>query len=84
MKYVRENFIAEVNSLEDTKNILIIPLGRAVEEVLLKLSEEGIIQKNQILFGFPHPSGANVNMKNQFNDNKDYMITKIKNYHLDT
>lgn len=84
MKYVRENFIAELNSLEDTKNILIIPLGRAVEEVLLKLSEEGIIQKNQVLFGFPHPSGANVNMKNQFNDNKDDMTKKIKNYHLDT
>ena len=84
MKYVRENFIAELNSLEDTKNILIIQLVRAVEEVLLKLSEEGIIQKNQILFGFPHPSGANVNMKNQFNENKDDMTEKIRNYHLDT
>lgn len=84
MKYVRENFVAELNSLDDTKNILIIPLGRAVEDVLLKLSEEGIVQKNQILFGFPHPSGANVNMKSQFNENKDDMAIKIKNYNLDT
>ena len=77
MKYVYKNFIDELNSLDNLKEILLIPLGRAVEEVLLKLQSEGILTKEQILLGFPHPSGANVNRINQFKDNKDSMINII-------
>lgn len=43
MKYVYENFIDEFKSLDNYENIILIPLGRAVEEVLLKLAKEGII-----------------------------------------
>ncbi|MGG7098844.1 hypothetical protein [Clostridium sardiniense] len=78
MKYVRENFINELRSLDNFEDILLIPLGRAVEEVLCKLEEEGIINENQILKGFPHPSGANVNRIPQLNKNKDQMISFIK------
>lgn len=78
MKYVRENFINELRSLDNFEDILLIPLGRAVEEVLCKLEEEGIINENQILKGFPHPSGANVNRIPQLNENKDYMMSFIK------
>ncbi|MGG7078459.1 hypothetical protein [Clostridium sardiniense] len=78
MKYVRENFINELRSLDNFEDILLIPLGRAVEEVLFKLQEEGIINENQILKGFPHPSGANVNRIPQLNENKDQMISFIK------
>ncbi|WP_195940281.1 hypothetical protein, partial [Romboutsia sp. 1001713B170131_170501_G6] len=53
MKYVYDNFIKELSKIENFKEILIIPLGRAVEEVLYKLSEEGIIYEKQILKGFP-------------------------------
>lgn len=79
MKYVYENFIQELRSLDKFKDILLIPLGRAVEEVLVKLEEEGIINENQILKGFPHPSGANVNRIPQLQKNKDEMIKFIKN-----
>lgn len=79
MKYVYENFIQELRSLDNFKDILLVPLGRAVEEVLLKLEEEGIINKNQILKGFPHPSGANVNRIPQLEQNKDEMIKFIEN-----
>lgn len=82
MDMVKENFINEVQHLDNRDNILIIPLGRAVEDVLLKLSEDEIIKKEQILFGFPHPSGANVNRVPQFNENKEKMIEKIKEYNL--
>lgn len=78
MKYVRENFINELKSLDNFEDVLLIPLGRAVEEVLCKLQEEGIINENQILKGFPHPSGANVNRIPQLNENKDQMISFIK------
>ncbi|WP_010294378.1 hypothetical protein [Clostridium senegalense] len=78
MKYVYNNFIKELNDIENFKNILIIPLGRAVEEVLCKLSEEEIICEKQILKGFPHPSGANVNRITQLKENKGNLIRQIK------
>lgn len=78
MKYVYDNFVKELNNIENFKDILIIPLGRAVEEVLYKLSGEGIICKKQILKGFPHPSGANVNRVTQLEENKENLIRQIK------
>lgn len=79
MKYVYENFIDEFRKLENSSNIILIPLGKAVEEVLLKLQEEKVIGENQILVGFPHPSGANVNRVKQFEEYKEQMIEFIKN-----
>ena len=53
MKYVYENFINEFKRLENPENVL-LATGKAVEEILLKLQEDKIISKNQILLGFPH------------------------------
>lgn len=78
MKYVYENFIDELKVLDNARSILIIPLGRCVEEVLYKLADHGIMNKNQILKGFPHPSGANVNMRDRFEKNKEMMIQHQK------
>lgn len=78
MKYVQDNFIEELNKIENFKEILLIPLGKAVEEILCKLSEEGIILEKQILKGFPHPSGANVNRVIQLEENKENLIMQIK------
>lgn len=78
MKYVCDNFINELNKMEKSEEILLIPLGKAVEEVLIKLKEDGVIKEEQILLGFPHPSGANVNRVTQFENNKESMIKFIK------
>ena len=78
MKYVYDNFINEFKRLENPENVLLIPLGKAVEEILLKLQEDKIIGENQILLGFPHPSGANVNRVKQFEENKNDMTKFIK------
>lgn len=75
MKYVYDNFVKEVGSLED---VIIVPLGRAVEAVLEKLVEMQVINENQILKGFPHPSGANVNRLTQLEENKEIMIKFLK------
>ena len=80
MKYVYDNFINEFNKLEESEKILLIPLGKAVEEVLLNLKDKGIIKETQILDGFPHPSGAIDNRVTQFEENKDNMIKLIKNH----
>lgn len=78
MKYVYENFLDEFKMLNNSHEVILIPLGRAVEDALLKLAEEGLIDEKIILKGFPHPSGANVNRITQFNVNKDDMIRFLK------
>ncbi|MCD3297705.1 hypothetical protein G8T67_12925, partial [Clostridium botulinum C/D] len=83
MKYVYNNFINELKSLNNFKEVLLIPLGKAVEGVLLKLGEENIINKSQILMGFPHPSGANVNRKVQFQDNRENMIAQVRKFFME-
>lgn len=80
MKYIYDNFINEFKKLEKSEEILLIPLGKAVEEVLINLKDNGIIKEEQILIGFPHPSGANVNRVAQFEANRDNMIKFIKNH----
>lgn len=82
MNYVYENLIKEYGSLENKEQVLLIPLGKAVEEVLARLEAEGRIGKHQILKGFPHPSGANVNRLTQFNENKLDMIKYINEWKI--
>lgn len=78
MNYVYNNFIDEFKRLENPEDVLLIPLGKAVEEILIKLQEEKIIGENQILLNFPHPSGANVNRVKIFEENKEAMKEFIK------
>lgn len=73
MKYVYENFVEELGALRDKDKVLIVPLGAAVEEALEELADKNIVKHEQILKGFPHPSGANVNRVAQFEENKESM-----------
>ncbi|MFS0869249.1 hypothetical protein [Paenibacillus xylanilyticus] len=67
---VLESFLPELDQL---KQPLIIPLGKSVEAVLRQLLEEDRIQDDSILWGFPHPSGANGYRVKQFQQNKTDM-----------
>ena len=49
---------------------------------LIKLKEDGIVKEEQVLMGFPHPSGANVNRVAQFEANRDNMIKFIKKHFI--
>lgn len=75
--YLRNYFYKEVEKLP---NVLIIPLGKAVEEVLEVMINENLINRDQCLLGFPHPSGANGHRKKQFEENKDRLLNIIDNY----
>lgn len=77
LSYVKKYFYNEVKTLND---VLIVPLGKAVEDVLQMMVDEDIISDNQCLFGFPHPSGANGHRKKQFEDNKIELKEKIYKY----
>lgn len=75
--YVKKYFYKEVDRLSDT---LIIPLGKAVEEILEQMIKENLIKEEQCLLGFPHPSGANGHRKSQFIENKNKLMSIINNY----
>lgn len=75
--YVKKYFYKEVEKLS---NALIIPLGKAVEEVLEKMIKDNVIKEEQCLLGFPHPSGANGHRKKQFEENKDKLLSIVEKY----
>ncbi len=76
-EYVKTYFYKEVETMNE---VLIIPLGKAVEVVLKEMVNEGIICESQCLFGFPHPSGANGHRKKQFESNQEQFKTMIRSY----
>lgn len=64
--YAFEVFTHELSEIKNP--CLIIPLGKAVENVLRKLSREPSFSRHTYLFGFPHPSGANGHRKRIFEE----------------
>ena len=79
MAYVRANMDRQVDMLQEA---LYIPMGRCVEEVLKIYISEGKLREEQCLIGFPHPSGANVNRKKQFDEEREQMMFKITQFYL--
>ena len=49
-------FGADANKMADA---LFVPLGDKVTEALHFLADQGLMKKDRILDGLPHPSGAN-------------------------
>jgi len=75
--YVKKYFYEEAKVLS---NALIIPLGKAVEEILIQMIKENLLKREQWLLGFPHPSGANVHRKKQFQENKKELTNLINKF----
>ena len=75
--YLEKYFYKEMKELP---NVFIIPLGKAVEEVLEFMINKNLIRKEQCLLGFPHPSGANGHRKKQFEENKKNLLNIIDEY----
>lgn len=50
------------------KDALIIPLGKCVGEVLKRCTQNDVLKTDQILWHFPHPSGANGHRHRIFKD----------------
>ncbi|WLV24938.1 hypothetical protein QR721_01485 [Aciduricibacillus chroicocephali] len=62
--YIEKVFPEELSLIEG--EYLLIPLGKAVGEILGQLAEVKKIRAERCLFGFPHPSGANGHRVSQF------------------
>lgn len=73
------SFLPEWGQLDEP---LVIPLGKSVEAVLRQLLEEKRIREKRILWGFPHPSGANGSRLKQFQQNKADMQHRLSNLHI--
>ncbi len=66
--------------LKKLNNALIIPLGVNVSKVIVYLADNGYVNKESILNGFPHPSGGNGHRHKQFAANKKDMQRKLQDY----
>lgn len=76
-KYVTDCFATEMRKLNYP---LIIPLGVNVSNALLYLAEMGHLDSNNLLIGFPHPSGGNGHRHKQFEQNKESMKQMLHSY----
>ncbi|WP_240545797.1 hypothetical protein [Paenibacillus artemisiicola] len=56
---------------------LIVPLGRTVEGLFRRLADERRIDERRVLWGFPHPSGANGHRRKQFERGREEMERRI-------
>jgi len=69
------------HELSEIKNpCLIVPLGKAVENVLRKLSREPSFSRHTYLFGFPHPSGANGHRKRIFEEHLNEFTETVEKW----
>ncbi|MGL4737750.1 MAG: hypothetical protein ACRCW2_09890 [Cellulosilyticaceae bacterium] len=80
MHYVHENFNMQLKQIKDKEHLLIIPLGRAVEEVVDLLEKDGVLGGAKVLRHFPHPSGANVNRLVQFETHLEEMKSQLARF----
>lgn len=75
LKEAALSFLQE--ELKVVGKVLIIPLGKAVESILQCLVEDGKLEVECCLWGFPHPSGANAHRFQQFADRKESMMEQL-------
>lgn len=61
-------------------HIPIIPLGKGVEGILQLLASERVVDEKYVLWGFPHPSGANGHRHKQFLTHRQQMIQQIASW----
>ena len=63
--------------LEALPGALIIPLGKAVDAALHRLTTYGRLDPARWVTGFPHPSGANGHRHRQFADRREHLTDQI-------
>lgn len=66
--------------LRQMGTIPILPLGKAVESVLSYCVERGHLHSNQVLCGFPHPSGINGHRHQQFAQHRDTLAARMRDW----
>jgi hypothetical protein len=70
LKSMFEDYFVQ-ECLEFNSQVLYFPLGTGVSELLGSLTDRGILDKQQVIDGFPHPSGTNAERVAYFLGRKD-------------
>lgn len=78
--YIYHAFPTEMRKIRQPA--LVIPLGKAVEQIIFKLIEEQILPHHHYVSGFPHPSGANGHRTRQFKQEKHQLREAINRWSL--
>lgn len=81
-EHISASFAAEASVLQ---NAVFIPLGPAVADGLEWLAVQGVLRRDRILAGLPHPSGANAERVAYFLGRKErqYLSSKTSPARLD-
>ena len=74
---VRNIFLRELAALPGA---LIVPMGDYVSALLNGLVVETLVDPRRVLFGFPHPSGANGHRKSRFEEQRDALAKKAQTW----
>lgn len=72
--YVEGSFADEMAVLEDA---LILPMGVNVRRAVETLVDRGLLARERVVSGFPHPSGGNGHRHRIFAENRDAMRSHI-------
>jgi len=76
LNMIESIFVEELKSLDE--DVVIVPMGKNVSQVLEYLQENNKINNTNILFNFPHPSGANrAQHKKFFNEDIESFKDKV-------
>lgn len=59
---------------------LVIPLGKAVSEAVNRIVRAGHIDSERVLFGFPHPSGANGHRPRQYEERRIGLTDQVERW----
>lgn len=76
--HANRSILSELQALNHIP--LVIPLGKSVEMMFRRLLKENLVDEKQILWGFPHPSGANGHRLQQFKRSKDELEKGIADF----
>lgn len=77
---LREFIASLAEQLSQIPNALVVPLGKQVSDVISLLADRGEIARDRVLFGFPHPSGANGHRHAHFEAEAAQMRLKIREW----
>jgi hypothetical protein len=77
-EYATKFFAEEIGEIN--KSALIIPLGKTVESIIRHLLADKKLAGHTILFGFPHPSGANGHRVRQFEKQKYSLAETVRKW----
>jgi hypothetical protein len=75
LTYVRRVLAPELRRVPEA---LIIPLGDVVAKAVQLLADEGLLERERCLLGFPHPSAANGHRHRQFKERRDVLVEQVR------